>query len=110
MDSSCSGRQQGVRLLRFGLKEKEAWARGGEERRFYVGEWHSHPGGSTRPSAQDRLQMQEIADGPFGCPEPVLIVVAEGPVWEPSMAVWVFRRREEPVELVPPTKAGDLVS
>lgn len=43
---------------------------------YYVGEWHSHPGRSASPSAQDIRQMQEISasDG-YNCPEPVLIVI-----------------------------------
>ena len=43
---------------------------------YYVGEWHSHPGGSVSPSPLDLRQMRAIADDAgYNCPEPVLLVV-----------------------------------
>lgn len=49
-------------------------------RRYYVGEWHSHPAGSPIPSAQDDRQMQKIAaDDRYQCPEPIMVIVGEGP-------------------------------
>lgn len=44
--------------------------------RYYLGEWHCHPGGSHFPSRQDVCQMQAIARSKeYNCPEPILIVL-----------------------------------
>lgn len=49
-------------------------------RRYYIGEWHSHPAGPPLPSSQDDRQMLEIgADKAYRCPEPILVIVADGP-------------------------------
>jgi len=42
----------------------------------YLGEWHSHPGGSPSPSAQDIATMKGISlDPKYYCSEPILIIV-----------------------------------
>ena len=42
----------------------------------YLGEWHSHPGGSTEPSDTDKRSMCKIAaDVVYQCSQPVLIIV-----------------------------------
>lgn len=44
--------------------------------RFYVGEWHSHPGGSCSPSSRDiRTQEMIAADRETNCPEVILMIV-----------------------------------
>lgn len=49
-------------------------------RRYYIGEWHSHPAGPPSPSTQDDRQMHTIAaDEEYRCPEPILVIVADGP-------------------------------
>jgi len=51
-----------------------------KERRFYLGDWHSHPGEVPHPSPTDEVQLEEIAGGESRkCPEPVLLLVG-GPV------------------------------
>lgn len=53
-------------LLKFKAKEK-----------YYIGEWHYHPNGSTNPSPTDKKQMKEIAESiSYKCPEPILIIIA----------------------------------
>lgn len=43
--------------------------------RYYLGEWHCHPGTNCTPSFQDIRQMQAISRSPsYNCPEPILIV------------------------------------
>jgi integrative and conjugative element protein (TIGR02256 family) len=43
----------------------------------YVGEWHSHPGSSARPSGRDTASFREIADDTdYLTTAPVLIIVA----------------------------------
>lgn len=71
-----------------GLTEvlRHKWTKG----QYYLGEWHFHPRGQTRPSSQDRRQMAEIgSDAAYCCPTPILIVVGAGDgSWKP--AVWVL--------------------
>lgn len=44
------------------------------ERRYYLGEWHFHPGGDSEPSRMDIKQMGKIARSSFyKCPEPILL-------------------------------------
>ncbi len=91
-----------------GLRElfRELWKRAGSSRRYYLGEWHLHPRGAPWPSSTDRRQMQEIADGPYECPETVLILVGGQPpeAWE--VGVWVFRRRQRELRLEPGAGVG----
>ncbi|NTF49067.1 Mov34/MPN/PAD-1 family protein [Rhizobium rhizogenes] len=70
-----------------------------EEKQYYLGEWHSHPGSSPEPSGQDRSSMVAIAaDLKYNCKEPILIIVgtkASGT----KLSVTVFPRRERDVRL-----------
>ena len=44
--------------------------------RYYLGEWHCHPGRNHTPSLQDICQMQTISNLPsYNCPEPILMVL-----------------------------------
>jgi len=71
-NDSISGRtwfQRGVR----GLKEllRDRWLRG----EYYLGEWHSHPGGSPDPSGNDFREMRSISiDSNYRCSRPLLII------------------------------------
>jgi hypothetical protein len=54
----------------------EAWeaTRG---RVTFVGDWHTHPGGTAAPSSMDRRAMDQLADDPaYGTPLPVIAIVA----------------------------------
>lgn len=43
----------------------------------YIGEWHSHPGGSTAVSGRDLGALAALAeDGGVDVPEPVMVIVA----------------------------------
>lgn len=56
----------------------------------YLGEWHSHPGGSTEPSDTDKRSMRKIAaDDAYQCPQPVLIVVGGSvqSIWSISASI-----------------------
>lgn len=49
-------------------------------RSFYVGEFHSHPGGEASPSPQDdRTQFAIAADPTCQCEAPVLVIVGGVP-------------------------------
>lgn len=72
------------------------------ENLYYLGEWHSHPGGSCAPSACDSSEMARIAvSRKYHCPEPILVVIggAEPSHW--CLSVSVFRSRQPRVALVP---------
>lgn len=60
-----------------GLKEilQQCWK---EQKEYYLGEWHLHPGSSPTPSAADIAQMKKIAQNKnFNCKEPILMVLGE---------------------------------
>lgn len=46
-----------------------------EAGRYYLGEWHCHPGTNSVPSSQDIRQMKAISkSADYNCPEPILMV------------------------------------
>lgn len=58
----------------FGLKDflGKKW----KKKEYYLGEWHSHPGGSVSPSSNDRNAMKEIANSKsYQCPKPILVII-----------------------------------
>ena len=64
-------------------------SRGGQ---FYVGEFHSHPGGAPRPShTDDETQFSIACDGESCCEAPVLVLVGGSPK-ERDIAVFVHTR------------------
>jgi integrative and conjugative element protein (TIGR02256 family) len=75
------GQQGLVSLLR------DRWAIG----QHYVGEWHSHPGGSAEPSHSDIAAMRKIAQDPlYRCNAPILLVVGGRPPDSFSISLTVF--------------------
>lgn len=61
------------------------------ERRYYLGEWHFHPGAGPTPSGTDRFQLQAIAaDAGYRCPEPILLILGGSPPVEWSVSAHVF--------------------
>lgn len=69
-------------------------------RRYYLGEWHSHPGGAGTPSSADDETMFAIATDPLAnCPEPILLLVG-GTLREASeMSAYVYTARRERIKL-----------
>lgn len=69
---SSSGRawfQRGISGLTARLRAR--WASG----EYYVGEWHSHPGGGPNPSGNDIREMRSISiDACYKCPKPIMII------------------------------------
>lgn len=72
-----------------------------KQNEYYLGEWHSHPLATPAPSGTDGIQMRGIAHSPaYRCPEPVLLIVGGDP-WGPwTLHARVYRRREEPQDMV----------
>lgn len=53
----------------------EAWEKS-EGQITFLGDWHSHPGGPARPSAQDARALRQLAEeSPYGTPRPLAIIV-----------------------------------
>lgn len=51
----------------------------------YLGDWHTHPGASTTPSARDRQTLLTIAQHPPArCPQPIMVIIGQ-----PSTDQWV---------------------
>jgi integrative and conjugative element protein (TIGR02256 family) len=99
-DDSISSRfsfHRGVRGLQQFLNRM--WMR----RRYYLGEWHFHPGGSASPSGTDGDQMKSIAyAGSYHCPEPVLLILGGNPPQQFTIKSYVYlRRASDPVVLEP---------
>lgn len=69
---SRSGRtwfQRGVRGLQDVLQLR--WS----QAQYYIGEWHSHPGGAPEPSGNDVREMQAISrEISYQCPKPIMII------------------------------------
>lgn len=66
----------------------------------YLGDWHTHPGGTGRASGRDRRTLASIAAAPLArAPRPLLAILAGSP--DGPLAVWRHRRRPLPLELLP---------
>lgn len=89
---------RGVRGLQKLLQR--LWRRPTEERRYYLGEWHFHPGANPAPSASDIGQMKRISQSDdYQCPEPILVILGGRPPQEYDLEIWVFRRGSNPLKL-----------
>lgn len=68
----------------------------------YLGDWHSHPGGTTAMSRMDRIALRKIArTAEARQSNPLMVIVAEGDPWKlcvwrrESAMVWPRHRRLE---------------
>ena len=62
-------------------------------RRYYVGEWHSHPDGATVPSDTDNTTQLDIAhDKKTGCPECILVIIGGTISSFDQIGVFVYSR------------------
>ena len=79
---------------------KQLWQK--PRRVYYLGEWHSHPGGPRSPSGNDRDSMLAIARTPSEkCPEPILLVVGRQCKSAGDIGVTVFTRDGQRLPLEP---------
>ena len=64
-----------------------------KRKRYYVGEWHFHPGGTPAPSNTDIQQMESTAlSSYYQCPEPIMLIVGGSPPSDNELATYVFPR------------------
>ena len=69
-------------------------------RRYYVGEWHSHPNGEPIPSDTDNRNQLEIAkDTKTDCPECILIIIGGTDSNFNKIGVFVYSRKRGRVML-----------
>ena len=72
------------------------WKQSADARQYYIGEWHSHPDSSVRPSQRDRAQMLALArTETLYCPEPILLIVGGNS----KIGTYVFFRNGRFLEL-----------
>lgn len=58
---------------------------------FYLGEWHSHPGGAPTPSIHDIIEMKRISKNKaYNCPEPILIIAGSTSSDDWNLGAYVF--------------------
>lgn len=91
-----------------GVRGLQRWiSRLWHEGRYYLGEWHSHPGTDPTPSAIDIAQMRAIAGSSlYRCPEPILVIVGGGPRGGWCVNAVIVRERGPVVELGPVARCG----
>lgn len=86
--------RRGVRGLRK-LLEKY-WKRN----RFYIGEWHFHPGGKPFPSGTDQNQLKVISKSKdYDCTAPILVIIGGKLPSEWNIRTYVFPRNFDFQEL-----------
>lgn len=72
------------------------------ERRYYLGEWHFHPGAASEPSSVDRRQLRSIARDPgYSCPEPILLIIGGNPSGDWTATAFVFPRGNQSIRMQP---------
>jgi integrative and conjugative element protein (TIGR02256 family) len=75
-----------------------------QQKQYYLGEWHFHPGGQPIPSSVDVQQMYAIgASETYSCPEPLLIILAGSPLTGWNLRIFVFPRDKEHIALSRPS-------
>lgn len=70
-------------------------------KRYYVGEWHSHPNGLPYPSESlDSCTMSAISlDKRTNCPECILLIVGGDVFNSPQLGVYVYSRTKGRIDL-----------
>ena len=69
-------------------------------KRYYVGEWHSHPDVSPVPSSTDDENQSAIAsDTKTNCPECILLIIGGNPFNAPDLGVFVYSRKRGRIDL-----------
>ncbi len=70
--------------------------------RYYIGEWHSHPGGDARPSPTDDKNQADIStDNETACPESILLLLGGDLHGGFELGVFVYSRSAGKMCLAP---------
>lgn len=95
---SRRGRYWFIRGIK-GLKSKLKFL-WNKKQKFYLGEWHFHPGGVPQPSCRDIDGMRGISESPkYKCPEPILLIVGGSFPDDWQIRVFAFQRKKAFLEL-----------
>ncbi|MDH7579047.1 MAG: Mov34/MPN/PAD-1 family protein [Bacillota bacterium] len=71
-------------------------------KKYYVGEWHSHPDALAYPSEIDDINMSAISsDVKTNCPECILVILGENFFELPKLGVFVYSRTRGRIDLYP---------
>jgi integrative and conjugative element protein (TIGR02256 family) len=66
----------------------------------YLGDWHTHPSGSSYLSQRDKRTLYRIAScRESRCPIPIMAVMGEGADEQWLIRVWKYRNRRGPMRL-----------
>lgn len=66
----------------------------------YVGEWHTHPGGTCNPSGTDDATMEQLRECRLrGCASPIMIILSGDMRGIDDVCVYVYRRDGKRVQL-----------
>ncbi len=69
--------------------------------RYYIGEWHSHPGASSTASrTDDNNQLALSKTVQSQCPAPILIIIGGDLKSRPTLNVYVYSRDQDRLDLV----------
>ena len=67
----------------------------------YVGEWHTHPGGTCNPSDTDDVTMNHLRECRLrGCASPIMIILSGAMRGIDDVSVYVYRRDGIRVQLM----------
>ena len=70
-------------------------------KRFYVGEWHSHPDMETVPSSlDDKAQFAIAHDTNTNCSECILLILGGDFFYKPELGVFVYSRTSGKIKLL----------
>lgn len=79
-------------------------------KRYYVGEWHSHPGASPFPSqTDDKNQLVIAEDTNTACPECILILIGHTLSSVDEIGVFVYSRKRGRIPLAQIYQSQDTV-
>ena len=79
-------------------------------KRYYVGEWHSHPDAAPLPSqTDDRHQLAIAKDTNTACPECLLVLIGHTLSNVDEIGVFVYSRKRGRISLVPVHQSEDTV-
>lgn len=68
--------------------------------RSFVGEWHTHPGGTHTPSGVDDETMNQTRKSRLsGCTSPIMIILSETMRGADDIGVYMYRRDGEKIQL-----------
>ena len=96
--------ETGKSIFRRGIEGLKAFFsnlfRQSEGKRYYVGDWHSHPRGAPVPSSRDDKTQSAVAnDANCACEECILILIGGDLIDSPELGIYVYSSEDGRVDL-----------